>query len=99
MAAVRVGVAGDRHQSADRLDHEVVPGPVRGRSVGAVAADREVDEIGIQRAQRVVIEPEPRQGAGSEVLDEDVGIGEQPAQDVRAGRPAGGRAGAIACCG
>ena len=33
-AAVGVGGAGDRHQAADRLDDEVVAGPVGGRAVG-----------------------------------------------------------------
>ena len=55
LAAVGVGVTGDRHQPADRLDDEVVAragraaGPVR-----AVAADREVDEPRVEgpRARR-----------------------------------------------
>ena len=85
MAAVRVGLAGDRHEPADRLDHEVVPGPVRRRSVGAVAADREVDEVGVQLPQRVVIETETSEGARPEILDEDVRVGQQPAQDLGAG--------------
>ena len=40
-----------------------------------------MDEARVQRVERRVVEAEPREPADPEVLDEDVGVGEQPAQD------------------
>ena len=80
-AAIDVGVARDRHEPADRLDHEVVAGPIGRRPGGPVAADREMDELGVDGVERLVIEAEPREPAGPEVLDEHVGVLERPAQD------------------
>ena len=83
-AAVGVGGAGDRHQPADGLDDEVVAGPVGRRAARSVARDREVDEPRVERPQRLVVEPEPGEAIAPEVLDQDVRVGQQPAQDRRA---------------
>ena len=58
-AAVRVGLAGDRHQAGLGLEQEVVAGAADERAGRAVAADREVDQARVDRAQRLVAEPEP----------------------------------------
>ena len=44
-----------------------------------------MDEARVQPGERLVVEPEPGEPAGPEVLDEDVGAGQQPPQDVGAG--------------
>ena len=90
--AVRVGVTGDRHQATDGLDDEVVAGPVFRGTGSSIAADREVDEGRIDGPKRLVVEPELIERPGAEVLDEDVSVGEQPPQDVAAGRASSGRA-------
>ena len=85
-AAVDIGGAGDRHQPADGLDDEVVAGPVGRRAARSVARDREVDEPRVQGPERLVVEAEPGEAIAPEVLDQDVGVGQQPAQDGRAVR-------------
>ena len=48
-------------------------------------ADGEVDEVGVEVAQGLLVESQPRQRSRSEVVDEDVRVSQQAAQDVRAG--------------
>ena len=99
VAAVGVGVAGDGHQPPDRLDHEVVSGAFRGGAVRPVAADGEVDEVGVEVAQGLLVESESCQRSRSEVLDEDIRVSEQAAQDVGAGPPAADPVAPTACFG
>ncbi len=82
--ALVVGRPGDRHQAAGRLDHEVVAGPGRGRAGRPIARDRQVDEPRVDGLERRVIEPEPGEPPDSCVLDQDVAVGEEPAQDRHA---------------
>ena len=99
MPAVGVGVAGDRHQPRLGLDHEVVAGPFRRRPVRSVAADGEVDEVGVQLAQRRL--RRTRAGPGSPGGSSR--SGRRHRRGAGAGRrhrmPGAGRAGASACCG
>src|SRR6185437_11852579 len=67
---------------AHRLDHEVVARLVRVRPAGPEAADREVDQPGVQLAERRVREAELLEATDPEVLDDDVTAAEQRAQDV-----------------
>ena len=83
--AVVVGRSRDRHQAADRLHDEVVAGLGRVRAVRAEARDREVHEVGVDRRQGGVVEPEPREPADAVVLDQDVGLGQEAAKDAAAG--------------
>ena len=76
-----VGVAGEAHQPADGLHDQVVAGELRALLAAAEAADRGVDDAGVGRRDGGVVEPEPRQGAGAEVLQHDVGAGDQLARD------------------
>ena len=85
VTAVGVGRAGDRHQPGLGLEQEVVARPADERPGRAVAADREMDEARVERGEDVVPEPEPGEAVRSEVLDEDVGVGEESAQHVGAG--------------
>ena len=68
-----LGVAGEAHEAGDGLDHEVVAREVAALLAAAEAADRRIDDAGVARGDAVVVEPEARQAAGLEVLDEDVG--------------------------
>ena len=86
VTAVGVRVPGDGHQPPDRLDHEVVSGAFRSGAVGPVSADGEVDEVGVEVAQGLLVESESCQRSRSEVFDEDVRVNEQAAQDFGAGR-------------
>ena len=44
-----------------------------------------MDESRVDPAQLAIVEPEPRESADTEVLDDDVGTPEEPPQDVLAG--------------
>ena len=76
-----VGLALHAHDPADALHHEVVAGPGGVGVVGRVAADRAVNDAGVAAFDRLVVEPEPLDGARQEVLDDDVGAGGQPLGD------------------
>src|SRR6185312_11987075 len=52
-----VALAGDAHEAAQPLDHEVVAGPLAIGAVLAEAGDRAVDEAGVVARERLVIEP------------------------------------------
>ena len=71
-----------RQQAGQRLVRQVVPGARRLWSVLAVAADRADDQAREPRAQRLGRQVEPRQGAGAEALQQDIGAVEQREQDV-----------------
>ena len=75
-----VRLTGDRHQAAHRLREEVVGGPIR---VGtAEPADAGDDQPRVRGAQRICAEAEPRGRGGAVVVDEQIGIGEQPSEGI-----------------
>src|SRR4030095_16748583 len=77
-----VGRRQHRRDTASRPERaDVVRRAVAVRAVDAVAGDRAVDQPRIRFRQRRVVEPQPRQGPGSEVRDEDVGAGDELACD------------------
>ena len=85
-ARLAVGQAGDAHHPAHALDDEVVAGAL---GVGAVlpeAGDRGVDQPRVGRAKRLRVEAELLEPADLEILDDDVGICGQPANQRRAFR-------------
>ena len=79
-----VGLAGDTHQAAHALDHEIIAGATGIRPMLSKAGDRAIDQPGIDRCQRVVIEAVFRQPANLEILDHDVAVRDQFAKDRRA---------------
>ena len=68
---IAVSRTGDRHEAADRLDQEVVPGGVA--AAPTEAGDARVDQRRSARGQRLVAETEALHRARPEVLDHDVG--------------------------
>src|SRR4029079_10723348 len=68
LATVLVGRPGDRHQARLGLDHEVVSPTSGVGRIGAVAADRQVHEPRVERAERPFAEAEALEAAGPEVL-------------------------------
>src|SRR5882724_3574441 len=81
-----VGLARDRHDSAERLHERLVPGAVLPRSGPAERGDGAVNEAGVERGQNVVAEPEALHRARPEILDEDVRALHEIAKDVGAFR-------------
>ena len=78
LARRRIGL-GDAAQS---LRHRVGAGQMRIRPVRPVARDRDVDQLRIDLAQFLIAEPVLLGRAGTEILAEDVGLGDQLAQDL-----------------
>src|SRR5439155_8540487 len=70
------------HQARLALDDEVVARPAGLRARLAEARDRAVDEARVEATGPVVAEAEASERAGTEVLEEDVGGGEEPPQDL-----------------
>jgi uncharacterized protein YggE len=68
-----VGGTGDAHEAALALEHRVVARLRRAWSILAVPGERRVDQPRMRGGQRVVVEPEPREHAGAEVLHHDIG--------------------------
>ena len=68
-----VGGAGDAHEPALALEHRVVARLRRARAILAVPRERRVDQPRMRGRQRAVVEPQAREHAGPEVLDEDIG--------------------------
>src|SRR5581483_10054266 len=66
-------IALDVGKSGQGLDHGIVGALARIRSVFPESAYRNVDDIGANRADIILAEPEALGSAGSEVMDEDVG--------------------------
>ena len=76
-----VRLAGQVHDAAHPLDHQVVAGAVRIGAVLAEAGDRAIDEPRIDLPQALVVEAVLLQPADLEVLDHDIGVrGEPPHQ-------------------
>jgi hypothetical protein len=70
--------------AAERLRHGVGAGKVCMRPLGAVARDRDVDELGVDFSQFFVAEAVLRGGARTEVLPEDIGLSDELLQDLAA---------------
>ena len=75
------GIAGDLRQTALRLHQQVIGLHVAERSCLAIARDRTGDEARISLAQILRCEAEARDGAGRQILNEDIGLGDHAAQD------------------
>ena len=73
-----VGLAGQIHDAAHPLDHEVVAGAMRIRAVLPKTGDRAIDQSWIERAKAVVVEAVALQPTDLEVLDQDIGVRRQP---------------------
>ena len=68
-----VRLAGQRHGAAHRLDDEIVAGARRIGPGLSKAGDRAIDEPGIDRRERLVIEAVSGEAARLEILDQNVG--------------------------
>jgi hypothetical protein len=78
------GIAGQVHDAAHALDHEIVAGSGRIGSVLAEAGNGAIDQLRIDRLQALVVEAVFLQAADLEVLDQHVGF----AGEVEHQRPA-----------
>ena len=88
--AARIRRADEQLQkAARRLCDGVVARPRGGRAVGAEAADRAVDEARVQRAQPRLAGAELVGDARAEVLDVDVGLGDEFVEQRQVGGLAG----------
>src|SRR5208283_212822 len=67
-----VGRAVERHEAGGGLRHRVVAGAIVRRTELAEAADRDIDDIGFDRAAMLVADPPLVEGAGTEILHHDV---------------------------
>ena len=65
-------LAGERHETAHRLDHEIVARLARARPRLAEAGYRTIDKAWIERFKTRKVEPEPRQRAGLEILQHHI---------------------------
>ncbi len=75
-------VAGDAHDARQALDDLVVRGRVLQRAFLPVPGDRAVDQRRIDLGELLVSQPEATHHAGPEVLDQHVGVADEPSQDV-----------------
>src|ERR1700730_2391766 len=76
-----VGLAGDRHGTPGRLRNHVKGEVVLVGAVIAKALDRDIDDAGVDFADDVVAKAEPFDDAGGEILGQDIGLFDQPAQN------------------
>src|SRR5262245_64763283 len=76
-----VALAGDAHQAAHALDHEVVARALAPRPGVAETGDRAVDQAGIERAQLRVAEAVALEVAELEVLEQHVAARGELARD------------------
>jgi hypothetical protein len=70
-----VGLAGDAHQPAHGLDHQVVSGAFGVRAVLAKAGDRAIDQARVDGFEALVVQAVLLQAADLEVLHQDVALG------------------------
>ena len=82
-----VGIDDDAEKAAQRLRDRVVARAIRVRAARAEAADRAVDELWIEILQPLPPGAESLGGAGTEVLDVDVGARDQIVEDACDRRP------------
>ena len=81
-----IGSARDAHQPAFGLHDGVVARLGASRSGLPEARDRAIDEPRMPWRHRGVVEAQPGQRAGPEVLDEHIRLRDQPLEDLAAGR-------------
>ena len=81
-----VGAPGEAHQAAQALDHEVIAGALGIGAGLAEAGDRTVDQLRVDLLQRFIVEAIGLEPADLEVLQQDVGLGRQFANDALAFR-------------
>ena len=77
-----VVLAGRVGDAAHRLDGDVHGGEVAIGPVEPEARAAAIDQAGIELAQHVVAQPQPVHDADGEVLDQDVGLGDQLEEDL-----------------
>jgi len=77
-----VGGAGEAHEAAHALRHQVVAGAPRIGTGLAETGHRTVDQARIVGRQTLVVETEPGEAAHLEVLDQDVGLLRQLPDDA-----------------
>jgi hypothetical protein len=81
-AGLVVGIARGAHHAAHGLEHAVIAGLGRQGAGLAKAGDRAVDQARIDRLQALVVQAVLLQRPGLEVLQHDVGLGGQAADDL-----------------
>jgi hypothetical protein len=79
-----VGLAGDRHDAAHALDHEIVARTLRIGAGLAEAGDRAINELRIDGFQAFIVEAVFLEASDLEVLHHDIGFGGQIAQQLLA---------------
>ncbi|MNY04421.1 hypothetical protein D3C86_1370960 [compost metagenome] len=75
---------GDTHQATQALDHEVVASALGIRPRLAKTRNRAIDEIGVERLEARVVETIGRQATDLEVLDKNIGLRRQLADQALA---------------
>ena len=79
-----VRLAGDRGEAAHRLGERAEAGPRAVRPELAEAGDARDDEAGVERVQHLGADAPAFERAGSEVLDQHVGVGDELLEELRA---------------
>src|SRR5206468_11269807 len=75
---IAAGLAGEAHDPAHPLNDEVVRGPRAARSILAEPADVTQHGARVDRANAFVGESESRERPGTEVLDHDIALLDEP---------------------
>ncbi len=78
-----VSFAGDAHQPAHALNHEIIAGARRVRAILSEAGDRAIDKSRVDGAERGVIEPIFGKPANLEILHQNIRFTHKLAQDIR----------------
>ena len=92
-------LAGDAHDAAHRLGHEVEAAAMAVGTGASEAGERAVDQPRIALPQVLIVEAQLGERAGPVVLDHDVGVLQQPAQHAFAALGLEVERHARACCG
>ena len=77
-----IGIAGHAHQAAHSLDQEVVSALVLFRAGLSEASDRAIDQVRLHRLERRVVEPVFGESADAEILQHDISLRRQLADQV-----------------
>jgi len=77
-----VGIAGRIGDAAHRLDGDVHGGEIAIGPVEPEARAAAVDQPRIELVQHIPAQPQPLHDANGEVLDQDVGLGDQLEEDL-----------------
>jgi hypothetical protein len=85
-AGLAIGMAGDAHQAAHGLHHQVIAGALGIRAVLAKAGDGAVHQARVQRLEALIVQTVLREAAGLEVLHHHIGLLRHALQQ---GRPSG----------